>query len=142
MTEESSFHDLTITVRLQVTDPAAVLSHPVRCFPASGRREAHVHVPGTIEEAVVARFTALLDQMYEPWAGLQVCEHSERLASWDRQRPQPASPGHPRPSLGTLPEEGRVGCGAGSSPPVAAPLACYALADQKIELGLTWLLSG
>jgi len=48
--------------------------------------ETHVHLPGSIEEAVVvARFAALLDAMYEPWAGLQVCEHSERLASWDRQ---------------------------------------------------------
>ena len=87
MTEAPPFHDLTITVRLQVTDPAAVLSHPSAMFSSIGPDgETHVHVPGTIEEAVVARFTALLDAMYEPWAGLQVCEHSERLASWDRRR--------------------------------------------------------
>jgi len=32
----------------------------------------------------MARSTALLDQMYEPSAGLQVCAHAERLANWDR----------------------------------------------------------
>ena len=88
MITESAFHDLTITIRLQVTDPAAVLSHPSATFSSVGPDgKTHVYVPATIEEAVVARFTSLLDQMYEPWAGLQVCEHSERLASWDRQRP-------------------------------------------------------
>ena len=87
MTEASPFHDLTITVRLQVTDPAAVLSHPSAMLIGTGPDgETHVHIPGSIEEAVVARFTALLDSMYEPWGGLQVCEHSERLASWDRRR--------------------------------------------------------
>ena len=87
MTEETPFHDLTITVRLRVTDPTAVLSHPSAMFSTVGPDgETHVYVPASIEEAVVARFTSLLDQMYEPWAGLQVCEHSERLASWDRQR--------------------------------------------------------
>ena len=88
MTEESPFHDLTITVRLQVTDPAAVLSHPSAMVFSTGQDgQSRVYIPGTIEEAVVARFTALLDSMYEPWAGLQVCEHSERLASWDHRRP-------------------------------------------------------
>ena len=87
MSEEPSFHDLTITVRLQVVDPTAVLSHPSAMFSSIGPDgETHVHLPGTIEEAVVARFTALMDSMYEPSAGLQVCEHSEHLTSWDRQR--------------------------------------------------------
>jgi hypothetical protein len=87
MTGASPFHDLTITVRVQVTDPAAVLSHPSAMLIRTGPDgETHVHIPGSIEEAVVARFTALLDAMYEPWAGLQVCEHCERLASWDRHR--------------------------------------------------------
>jgi hypothetical protein len=87
VTEASSFHDLTITVRLRVTDPAAVLSHPSAMFSSIGPDgESHFYIPGTIEGAVVARFTALLDQMYEPWAGLQVCEHAERLASWDHRR--------------------------------------------------------
>jgi hypothetical protein len=88
MTGESLLYDLTITVRLRVTDPAAVLSHCSAMFSSIGPDgEIHLHVPGSIEEAVVARFTALLDQMYEPWAGLRVCEHSERLATWDRRRP-------------------------------------------------------
>jgi hypothetical protein len=87
VTEASPFHDLTITVRLRVTDPAAVLSHPSAMFSSIGPDgESHIYIPGSIEDAVVARFTALLDQMYEPWAGLQVCEHSERLASWDHRR--------------------------------------------------------
>jgi len=87
MTGMSSFHDLTITVRVEVTDPAAVLSHPSAMrFRTGPGGEPAVYVPSSIEEAVVARFTAMLDRMYEPCAGLTVCEHSERLAAWDRKR--------------------------------------------------------
>jgi len=118
MIEESPFHDLTITVRLQVTDPAAVLSHPSAMFTRTGPDgETHIHIPGTIEEAVVARFTALLDQMYEPCAGLQVCEHSERLASWDRRR-DPVAGGPPARACvpGNIESGSRAGISVGSSP--------------------------
>jgi len=87
MTGMSSFHDLTITVRVEVTDPAWVLSHPSAMRWRIGPDgEPAVYVAGSVEEAVVARFTAMLDRMYEPSGGLAVCEHSERLAAWDRTR--------------------------------------------------------
>jgi len=85
MSEETPVHDLTITARLQVVDPVAVLSHPSAMFSSIGP-DGDLHLPGSIEEAVVARFAALLDAMHEPRAGLHVCAHPERLASWDRQR--------------------------------------------------------
>jgi hypothetical protein len=86
MTGMPSFHDLTITVRVKVTDPAAVLSHPSSMrFRVGPDGEPAVYVPSSVELAVVARFTAMLDQMYEPSAGLAVCEHSEHLAAWDRK---------------------------------------------------------
>jgi hypothetical protein len=87
MTGMDSFHDLTITVRVQVTDPSAVLSHPSAMrYRLGPNGEPAVYLPGSVEEAVVARFTAMLDRMYEPCCGLVVCEHSEHLASWDRGR--------------------------------------------------------
>ena len=87
MTGPSPFHDLTLTVRVQVTDSAAVLSHPSATHLRVGPDGAiAVYLPGTVEEAVVARFTALLDNMYEPSGGLVVCEHSEQLAAWHRNR--------------------------------------------------------
>jgi len=87
MTGSSPFHDLTITVRVQVTDPAAVLSHPsARHLRVGPDGETAVYLPGSVEEAVVARFTALLDQMYRPCCGLVVCEHSEQLAAWHHNR--------------------------------------------------------
>ena len=48
--------------------------------------EPALYVAGSIEEAVVARFTAMLDQLYEPCDGLVVCEHSESLAAWEHKR--------------------------------------------------------
>ena len=84
----SVVNNLVITVRVEVTDPTAVLSHPCAMHLYTGPDgETDIYLPSSVEEAVVARFTALLDQMYEPWAGLQVCEHCERLASWDHRRP-------------------------------------------------------
>jgi hypothetical protein len=85
MTAVPSFHDLTITVRVQVTDPSAVLSSAMR-YRIGPDGEPAVYVPGSVEEAVVARFTAMLDRLYEPCDGFMVCEHSERLAAWDRNR--------------------------------------------------------
>jgi hypothetical protein len=83
-----SFHDLTITVRVEVTDPAAVLSHPSAMrFRLGPDGEPAVYIPSSVELAVVARFTAMLDRLYEPCAGLMVCEHSEHLAAWGRQEP-------------------------------------------------------
>ena len=74
-------------VRVQVTDPTAVLSHPAPWICETGPDgETAVYLPSSVEEAVVARFTALLDQMYQPSGGLQVCEHSEHLAAWQRRR--------------------------------------------------------
>jgi len=82
-----SFHDLTITVRVKVTDPAAVLSHPSAMrFRVGPDGDPAVYLSSSIEAAVVARFTAMLDRMYEPSAGLAVCEHSERLAAWERKQ--------------------------------------------------------
>ena len=87
MTRPSPFHDLTLTVRVQVTDPVAVLSHPSATYlTVEPNGQTAVYLPGTVEEAVVARFTALLDQMYQPTGGLVVCEHSEQLAAWQRNR--------------------------------------------------------
>ena len=104
MTGPSPFHDLTLTVRVQVTDPAAVLSHPSAMHLGVGPEGATaVYLPGTVEEAVVARFTALLDTMYRPSGGLVVCEHSEQLAAWHRNRseryhPDPGSTDHRHPA--------------------------------------------
>jgi hypothetical protein len=89
MTGMPSFHDVTITVRVQVTDPPAVLSHPSALrYRLGPDGEPAVYVPGSVEEAVIARFTAMLDGMYEPCGGLVVCEHSEQLAAWVRRRSQ------------------------------------------------------
>ena len=104
MTEPSPFHDLTITVRVQVIDPAAVLSHPSAMHLRVGPDgETAVYLSGTVEEAVVSRFTAQLDKMYEPSSGLVVCEHSEQLAAWNRNRserrhPDPGSTAHRHPA--------------------------------------------
>ena len=82
MTEAASFHDLIITVRVKVTDRTAVPSHPCAMYLWTGAGgETAVYLPSSVEEAVVARFTALLDQMYQPCGGLQVCEHSEYLTA-------------------------------------------------------------
>lgn len=87
MTGAPSFHDLTITVRVQVTDPAAMLSDPsVMRVHVGPDGETTVYLPGSVEEAVVARFTAMLDQMYRPCRGMVVCEHSEQLAAWHLNR--------------------------------------------------------
>jgi hypothetical protein len=89
MTEVASFHDLVITVRVKVTDRTAVLSHPCAMYLWTGADdETTVYVPGSVEEAVVARFTALLDHMYQTCDGLEVCEHSEYLTAWQRHPPQ------------------------------------------------------
>jgi hypothetical protein len=65
MTGAASFYDLVSTVRVQVTDPTAVLSHPAPWICETGPDgETAVYLPSSVEEAVVARFTALLDQMY------------------------------------------------------------------------------
>jgi len=89
MAGAASFHDLVIRVRVQVTDPTAVLSHPCAMHLCTGPDgETAVYLPSSVEEAVVARFTALLDQMSQPCGGLQVCEHSEHLAAWQRRRHQ------------------------------------------------------
>ena len=104
MTRPSPFHDLTITVRVQVTDPAAVLSHPSAMHLRVGPDgQTAVYLAGTVEEAVVARFTALLDKMNQPNGGLVVCEHSEQLAAWHRNRPEwyhpdPGSTDHRHPA--------------------------------------------
>lgn len=57
-----SFHDVTIQIRVQIIDPAAVLSHPAAMHFSIGP-DGHlaVYTPGTIEEAVVSRFTAMMD---------------------------------------------------------------------------------
>jgi len=94
MTGPSPFHDLTITVRVQVTDPTAVVSHPSAMHLRVGPDgQTAVYLPGTVEEAVVARFTALLDKMYHPNSGLVVCEHSEQLVAWRRNRSEWYHPG-------------------------------------------------
>jgi len=104
VTGAPSFHDLTITVRVQVTDPTAVLSDPsVMRFSIGRDGETGVYLPSSVEEAVVARFTALLDQMYQPSRGMVICEHSEQLAAWNRNRnewhhPDGGSPDHGHPA--------------------------------------------
>ena len=89
MTGQSPFYDLTIHLRVQVIDPAAVMAHPSASFSSIGPDgHLHLYLPGSVEEAVVARFTTMFDQLYSTTAGLRVTEHSEHLAEWDRHRHQ------------------------------------------------------
>ena len=93
MTGAPSFHDLTITVRVQVLDPAEVLSDPSAMYLQVGcDGEIAVHLPGSVEEAVLSRFTAMLDHMYRPSRGLVVCEHSEQLTTWRRSQSAQSPP--------------------------------------------------
>ncbi len=87
MNSAECVHDLTIYVRVRVTDPAAVLANECACDARVGPDgELSIYLPGTIEEAVVAIFTCWLDRMFESTSGLQVIDHSEQLAGWDRER--------------------------------------------------------
>jgi len=82
--DSDSLHELTIHLSVQVTDPVAVCAHPSAMHTRTGPDGlAHPYLPGSIEEAVVARFTTILDSLGEPTAGLRVIEHCEHLASWD-----------------------------------------------------------
>ena len=80
-------HDMTIHVRVRVTDPAAVLANICACDTRVGPDgEISVYLPSTVEEAVVATFTGMLDRMFATTSGMHVIDHCEHLASWDQHR--------------------------------------------------------
>jgi len=79
----SSFHEVTINVRVEVTDPAALKAQASFCSQArDGSGNHSVYVPASVELALVDRFAALMNELFEPAFGMRVVQHRETLQSW------------------------------------------------------------
>jgi len=73
-----SFYDVTISARVEVVDPVALKA--ASSFSGSSSRAGDdIYVPETVELALIDRFAALMNPLFQPAAGMRVWQHSERL---------------------------------------------------------------
>lgn len=87
----SSFHTVTITLKVEVTDPTQLRAAMAFTAEAPDGSGPVLYVPADVELAVVDRLAAVLNKLFEPALGMRVVEHCEAVDSWTSRGTRPST---------------------------------------------------